>query len=187
MKAEEVRAFIDSGFQTPELAKEAGLVDDLQYRTDFIRIVRDHYGEDAEFDRSYYLPNLSGPEMDSMFDVFSLLFSSGKSKRFRKDYVAVVVLDDAITDYSIALMGRDPERARLAAVADAHWQNPSTRPAIEAQIIAPVRQQSRGSSNGAGAVKLPRRRWISLRWCGAMIEVRDPMSSDEAGLADSGG
>ena len=46
-----LKAFIDAGFRTPEQAKEAKLVDDLQYRTDFVAAVREHYGEDADFDR----------------------------------------------------------------------------------------------------------------------------------------
>lgn len=94
--------FIDSGFRTAEQAKELGLLDDLQYRTDFITTVREHYGEDTKFDREYELPDLDGPEMDSMFDIFSLMFSSGKSKRFKSDYIAVVTLDSDITDASIA-------------------------------------------------------------------------------------
>ncbi|MDA0767655.1 MAG: signal peptide peptidase SppA [Verrucomicrobia bacterium] len=97
-----LEAFINSGFRTPEQAREAGLLDDLQYRTDFIATVREQYGEDALFDRGYELPDLDGPEMDSMLDVFSLMFSSGKSKRFRTDYIAVVTLDSDITDASIA-------------------------------------------------------------------------------------
>lgn len=104
---EKVRVFVDSGFQTALLAKEAGLVDDLQYRTDFIKKVRAHYGEGAIFDRDYELPNTSGPEIDSVFDVFSLLFSAGKAKRFRRDYVAVIVLDSDITDASIAPVRRE--------------------------------------------------------------------------------
>jgi protease-4 len=97
-----VRTFVDSGFQTARLALKAGLVNDLQYRTDFIRQVRDRYGEEAVFDRDYKLPNRSGPEIDSMFDIFGLLFSAGQAKRFRRDYLAVIVLDDSITDASIA-------------------------------------------------------------------------------------
>lgn len=97
-----LRAFIDRGFQTAAHAKEAGLVDDLQYRTDFIKLVRAHYGEEATIDRRYELPDTSGPDLDSMFDVFSLLFSSGRKKSVRHDYIAVVVLDDAITGASVA-------------------------------------------------------------------------------------
>jgi protease-4 len=97
-----LKTFINSGFRTPEQARESKLVDDLKYRTDFVTAVRDHYGEDAVFDREYELPDTGAPEMDSLLDIFSLMFASGKSKRFRKDYVAVIILDGAISNASIA-------------------------------------------------------------------------------------
>lgn len=37
------------------------------------------------------------------------------------------------------LLGRDRERARLAAVCDAFWQNPRWRDLIERQVLAPIR------------------------------------------------
>ena len=52
---------------------------------------------------------------------------------------AAVRLADGTVGHAY-LMGRDPERARLAAIADAHWQNEASRAAIEAQVIEPVRQ-----------------------------------------------
>jgi alpha-D-ribose 1-methylphosphonate 5-triphosphate synthase subunit PhnG len=39
------------------------------------------------------------------------------------------------------VLGRDTRRARLVAIADALWQRDATRPMIEADIIAPVRQR----------------------------------------------
>jgi alpha-D-ribose 1-methylphosphonate 5-triphosphate synthase subunit PhnG len=39
------------------------------------------------------------------------------------------------------LKGRCPRRARLAAAADAYWQNPETRAAIETELLAPIEQR----------------------------------------------
>ncbi len=36
------------------------------------------------------------------------------------------------------VMGRDREKAQLAALADALWQNPETRPVVEARIVGPI-------------------------------------------------
>ncbi|MEM1047197.1 MAG: phosphonate C-P lyase system protein PhnG [Pseudomonadota bacterium] len=36
------------------------------------------------------------------------------------------------------IMGRDREKARLAALADALWQNPESRPVVEARIVSPI-------------------------------------------------
>lgn len=102
MKPETLRALIDEELVTPERAKEVGLVDDLQYRTDFITKVRKHYGNQAEFDRSYELPDLDGPEIDGFMDLMKLAFKSGKTSKRRSDFIAVVALDGEINDASIA-------------------------------------------------------------------------------------
>ncbi|WP_435893446.1 signal peptide peptidase SppA [Oceaniferula spumae] len=102
MKIEDLRALIDEDLVTPERAKEVGLVDDLQYRTDFITKIRKHYGEDTEFDRSYELPDLNGPEIDGFMDLMKLAFKSGKSQKHRTDFIGVVALDGEINDESIA-------------------------------------------------------------------------------------
>lgn len=51
---------------------------------------------------------------------------------------ATVRLPDGSVGHSYAL-GRDREKARLAAIADALWQNPERRPEIEVRILAPLR------------------------------------------------
>ena len=53
---------------------------------------------------------------------------------------AAVRLPDGTTGFSY-LMGRDTERARLAAVADAHWQRAAMREAVEAHVLSPVRER----------------------------------------------
>ena len=68
---------------------------------------------------------------------------SGTGRPFNVGEVAVTRAAVRLADGTVGhayLMGRDPERARLAAIADAHWQSRASREAIEAAIIAPVRQ-----------------------------------------------
>ena len=101
VESSKVMELVDRGEFTAEEAKEAGLVDDLQYRTDFNAALRERY-EGAKFDREYELPDLDGPEMDSLFDVFKLMMDSGKDSKAKEDYVAVVVLDGGISDASVA-------------------------------------------------------------------------------------
>ena len=105
--AEKVRSLIDLGTFSPQQAKEAGLVDDLKHRTDFSAAVREAY-KDADFDHEYALPDLDGPEITGMFDVFKLMFQSDKSKAGKSDYVAVVSLDSDISNETIA-----PVRAEI--------------------------------------------------------------------------
>ena len=94
--------FNDQGHISPKQAKEAHLVDALQYRTDFVGTVRQHYGEGTKFDRSYGLPDLGGPDIDSFMDIVKLAFQSDKSKKRRNDYIAIIALEGEITDASIA-------------------------------------------------------------------------------------
>ncbi|MEM7747347.1 MAG: phosphonate C-P lyase system protein PhnG [Pseudomonadota bacterium] len=53
---------------------------------------------------------------------------------------AAIQLADGSSGFSY-LRGRSQERARLAAIADAHWQNPEIRRAIEFHIVQPVKQR----------------------------------------------
>lgn len=99
---EKLQELIDRGHITPEEALKIKLVDKLQYRTDFVATIRKHYGEEAKFDRAYELPNLDGPEIEGFMDLMKLAFQSGKSKKRRHDYIAVVALEGNITDESIA-------------------------------------------------------------------------------------
>lgn len=112
LEPDAVRAIIDRGFMTPEQAKEAGLVDKLLYRTDFVKMLKKKYGEDSEIEYDYLLPKPDAVEIDSMFDIMKLAFSSGKSKRpERGAFVDVIVLEGTITDASIAPVRREILRA----------------------------------------------------------------------------
>ncbi len=51
---------------------------------------------------------------------------------------ATVRLPNGAVGHSYAL-GRDKEKARLAAIADALWQDPARRAEVESKIIAPLR------------------------------------------------
>lgn len=104
---EKVRAMIDLGTFKPAQAKEAGLVDELRHRTDFSAAVKAAH-EDAELDHGYALPDLDGPEIGGMFDLFKLMFQSDESKSGKRDYLAVVALEGEISNASIA-----PVRAEI--------------------------------------------------------------------------
>ncbi|MEM9235633.1 MAG: signal peptide peptidase SppA [Verrucomicrobiota bacterium] len=98
---EKVDEMVDLGTFTPEQAKEAGLVDELNYRTDFNAMLREKYAE-ADFDDEYALPDLDGPEIDGIFDLFKLMLDSGDDASGSADYVAVVALEGAISSASVA-------------------------------------------------------------------------------------
>lgn len=105
---DKVRALIDRGSMTAREAKEAGLADELFYRTGFNAKLRETYGKDADFDDCYELPDLDGPKIKGLVDILKLVFSAGKSSKADEEYVAVVVLDGDITDESV-----DPVRREI--------------------------------------------------------------------------
>ena len=107
-----VRELVDRGTMTATEAKDAGLADELLYRTGFNAKVRETYGADADYDFGYQLPDLDGPQIEGMMDIVELMFSSGKKTKSRRDYVAVVALEGDITDESIAPVREEILRLR---------------------------------------------------------------------------
>jgi len=53
---------------------------------------------------------------------------------------AAVRLESGETGFSY-LLGRHPEGARLAALVDALWQRPESRPLVESRVLAPLRER----------------------------------------------
>lgn len=102
LPAEKVRAIIDDGGLNAEDMVKAGIADGLGHRTDFAKKLRETYGKDADFNREYELPDLDGPEINGIMDVFKLMFSKSSSAKAKKEFVAVVALDGDITEESVA-------------------------------------------------------------------------------------
>ncbi len=109
---QQVKAIVNDGAMNPERAKAAGLVDALAYRTDFIRDLRDKYGE-ADFDKGYKLPDLDGPQVDSLLDLMKLMFKSSGSKRLKEEYIVVIPMEGTISDASIKPVRTELLRAAL--------------------------------------------------------------------------
>lgn len=112
MDREKVRSIIDDGSLNAKGMLAAGMVDHLMFRTDFVRKIRETYGEDADYDRGYELPELDGPEIGGIMDLFKLMFQEGGKDKSRKDFIAVVAMDGDITDESVA-----PVRAQILKLA----------------------------------------------------------------------
>jgi len=109
---EKVRSLIDDGTLNAKQMVEAGIADHLLYRTGFVKKLRETYGKDAVFDRSYELPDPDGPEIKGIFDLFKLMFKDGNAAHARKDFVAVVAMDGDISDKSV-----EPVRAQILKLA----------------------------------------------------------------------
>ena len=106
-----VRELIDRGTLTAREAKDAGLADELLYRTGFNDRLREVYGKDADFDDAYELPDPDGPQIHGLSDLLKLLFSGDKSEGADQDYVAVVSMAGEISDDTIEPVRREILRA----------------------------------------------------------------------------
>ena len=102
LTADQVKSIIDDGALTATKAQKEGLVDELLYRTDFVKKLHETYGKDADFDREYQLPDLNGPEIEGMMDVLKLMFKDESGTKARKDFIAVVAMDGDISEESVA-------------------------------------------------------------------------------------
>lgn len=102
LQPEVIQSLIDDGSLTAKKAVDSKLADHTMYRTDFVAKLKETYGEDANFDRNYELPDLAGPEIDGIMDLFKLIFSGSENGIYRKDFIAVVALEGDITDQSVA-------------------------------------------------------------------------------------
>ena len=101
-----IHEFINKGAPSARAAKKRGLVDRLQYRTDLVNELQEKYGEEAVFDREYVRNGEKEPEINGFFDLMKLMFSSGKDKSPKEDYVAVVVFEGGI-DFGSIIPARD--------------------------------------------------------------------------------
>ncbi|WP_279601204.1 phosphonate C-P lyase system protein PhnG [Methylobacterium sp. E-045] len=59
-------------------------------------------------------------------------------------------------------LGRDRDRARLAAILDAHWQRPEARPALDAALAAIAARRAEAARQGARKVAATRVNFFTL-------------------------
>ncbi len=98
IEAEELEKLIDKAILSPAEAKEAGLVDDLMFREDFVKAVRKKYGKTAKVSFDY--GRKKGPELDleNPFALWGFFAQVMKPKEeSQKPAIAVVYVEGPIT------------------------------------------------------------------------------------------
>ncbi|MCK6456458.1 MAG: signal peptide peptidase SppA [Phycisphaerae bacterium] len=97
LSVDEVRKLIDNGPYSAKEAKEAGLVDDLAYREDFLRSIKKRYGSEAKIVHTY--GKKSGPEIDfaNPFAIFKIFGEMMKgTKPSDENAIAVIYVESII-------------------------------------------------------------------------------------------
>ncbi|MFO0973949.1 MAG: signal peptide peptidase SppA [Phycisphaerae bacterium] len=93
-----VEKFVDSGPHSVADAVDAGLVDELQYREDFLKSVRKKYGRETKIVHDY--GKKKGPDVDfeNPFAIFKLFGELARGqKKSDKNAIAVIYVDSMIT------------------------------------------------------------------------------------------
>jgi protease-4 len=97
---DKARAWIDGGPYSAEKAKAAGIIDAVEHRQDFEKMLKEDYGQDVVFNKSYgekKPPKLDFNNPFAMFKIMGELFGEGKKPAAHKKAVAVIYVDGAIT------------------------------------------------------------------------------------------
>jgi protease-4 len=98
--ATKVKEWIDGGPYTAEKARAAGLIDAVEHRQDFEKMLKAKYGKDVAFNKSYGDKKPPKIALDNPFAVFKVmgeLLNEGKKTQSTKKAVGIVYVDGAIT------------------------------------------------------------------------------------------
>ena len=98
LSEQRMRELIDIGMFSAEEAKKAGLVDDLMYREDFVKAVKDRYGSDVKVTASYNKNKKPEIDFNNPFGVFKMFGDLMKPPGVSTDpAVAIVYVEGPIT------------------------------------------------------------------------------------------
>jgi protease-4 len=100
VSAEKVKQWIDEAPYTAEKAKAVGLIDAVEYRQDFEKMLKDKYGSSATFNRKYgekEQPQLDFSSPFAIMKIWGELLAGPQKQPTGKDAVAVVYVDGMIS------------------------------------------------------------------------------------------
>lgn len=99
VSSDQVRGWIDNGPYTAEKARQAGIIDAVEHREAFERMLKDKYGKDVVFDHKYgqkKQPNVDFSSPFGFLKVWSDMLNESQKKKTGKSAVAIVYVDGPI-------------------------------------------------------------------------------------------
>ncbi len=99
VKQEKVRDWIDNGPYTAEKAKTAGLVDAVEHRQAFTKMLKDKFGSELTFEHKYGQkkhPTLDLNNPFAMFQIWGEILGNSQKKKSTKPAVGIVYVDGPI-------------------------------------------------------------------------------------------
>lgn len=95
-----VKEWIDNGPYTAEEAKEKGIIDAIEHRQDFEKVLKDKFGEKVAFDSGYGKDKPKKLDMSSPFAMMSIwseiINGPAKKPKSKADTIAIVHVEGAI-------------------------------------------------------------------------------------------
>lgn len=99
VQPETVRSWIDQGLYSAEAAKQAGIIDAVEFRQDFVDRLKEKYGEDVKFNRKYAKKKRAEIDFSSPVGIlkfYAELFAGPRRSVSGKDAVAIVYVEGPI-------------------------------------------------------------------------------------------
>jgi len=98
IKPAKVRALIDNGPYSAEEALDAGLIDSVMHRQNFIAYMKERHGESTKIVKDYGKEDPFGQEPDNIFEAFSLIMEilNPPKKVYTEPSVAVIYVEGLI-------------------------------------------------------------------------------------------
>ena len=99
VSADQVRGWIDNGPYSADKARQAGIIDAVEHREAFEKMLKDKYGKDVVFDHKYgqkKQPNIDFSSPFGFLKVWSDMLNESQKKKTGKNAVAIVYVDGPI-------------------------------------------------------------------------------------------
>ncbi len=176
-----VQGWIDLGIYTAERAREAGIIDDVQFRQDFVAGLKAKYGDEVVFDKKYGKKKAMEIDLSSpmgLLKFYGELLAGPKKKPESKSSVAIVYVEGPIVPGS-----GDPSGFPLSSIGGVAYSTPIAKALDEAanddRVKAVVlRVDSPGGSAVASEIILNATKRVA---------AKKPFVVSMGGVAGSGG
>jgi len=96
---EQARKWVDQGLYSARRAREAGLIDAVEYRQDFVAHLKNEFGDEAIFDKKYGKKKATTVDLSSPFGLLALwaqLLQGPSQRKAARDQIALVYVDGPI-------------------------------------------------------------------------------------------
>jgi protease-4 len=176
--AEQARKWINTGLWSAEGAKSAKLIDEVEFRHEFVEHIEQAHGGDVTFDRKYGKKSQPTIDLNNPFGVMQFymqLLAGPQTKKSTKDAIAVVYVEGSI-------MPGSPEKSPFG-VAEGAYSDPIRKAldeALEDDSIKAV--VLRVDSPGGSAVASE----VILQAC-RRVAAKKPLLVSMGNVAASGG